>query len=257
MQSAEPISNGGRAALRPRRSHLPARLDLAQTLSGVALALFIWGHTLFVSSILISKEAMWTVTRMFEGYFVLGRPLPVLVSIAVAVIWMLLLVHALLALRKFPSSYRQYRAFREHRLAMRHADTHLWWWQVVTGFAMFFLASPHLYKMLTQPGAIGPYASADDVWSGVWWPLYLLLAFSVQLHAGIGLYRAALKWGWPGGADSKATRRRLRALFGGITAVMLLLGLLSLATYLRIGYEHRDRVGERYLPAASAVPGAP
>ncbi len=242
---------------RLRRSRLPARLDVTQTLSGLALALFIWGHTLFVSSILISKDAMWTVTRMFEGYFILGRPLPVLVSIAVAVIWALLLVHALLALRKFPASYRQYRAFREHRQAMRHADTHLWWWQVVTGFAMFFLASPHLYKMLTQPAAIGPYASGDDVWSGAWWPLYLLLAFSVQLHAGIGVYRAALKWGLLGGGDGARTRHRLRVLFGGITAVMLALGLLSLATYLRIGYEHRDRVGERYVPASVAAPEQP
>ena len=49
--------------------------------------------------------------------------------------------------------------FRDHMKMMRHEDTTLWCWQVVTGFALFFLAAPHLYVMLTQPGAIGPFES--------------------------------------------------------------------------------------------------
>ena len=69
----------------------------------------------------------------------------------------LLVVHAMLALRKFPIDYRQYRAFRDHMGTMKHDDTTLWWWQVVTGFAMFFLASIHLYVMLTRPDRIGPF----------------------------------------------------------------------------------------------------
>ena len=55
---------------------------------------------------------------------------------------------------------------------MRHEDTTLWWVQVVTGFALFFFASAHLYQMLMHPGDIGPYESADRVYSGRWWPLY-------------------------------------------------------------------------------------
>ena len=48
---------------------------------------------------------------------------------------------------------------------MRHEDTTLWFWQVLTGFALFFLASVHLYLMLTQPDLIGPFESADRVWT--------------------------------------------------------------------------------------------
>ncbi|MCK7502345.1 MAG: hypothetical protein MZW92_80125 [Comamonadaceae bacterium] len=82
-------------------------------------------------------------------------------------------------------------------------------WQVVTGFALFFLASVHLYQMLMHPGAIGPFESADRVWSGRWWPLYLVLLFAVELHGGIGLYRLAVKWGWLAGRRSR--RRRAAA----------------------------------------------
>ena len=39
---------------------------------GLLLALFMWVHMVFVSSILISKDAMWTVTKFFEGYFFFG-----------------------------------------------------------------------------------------------------------------------------------------------------------------------------------------
>jgi len=97
---------GARAA---RKSRWPARLDWVQSASGLVLALFMWGHMFFVSSILLGKDAMWSVTRFFEGYFILGRSYPWIVSIVVAGVLTLLVVHAMLALRKFPIDYRQYR----------------------------------------------------------------------------------------------------------------------------------------------------
>ena len=75
----------------------------------LALGLFMWVHMFFVSSILLGKDAMWTVARFFEGYFFFGRPLPWLVSLLVATVFALFIGHAALALRKFPASYRQYR----------------------------------------------------------------------------------------------------------------------------------------------------
>jgi len=230
------------------------RLDLLQSATGLVLGVFMWGHMLFVASILLGKDAMWTVARFFEGYFVFGRAYPGIVSVLVAGVILLLVVHAALALRKFPSSARQYRAFATHRAAMRHTDTSLWWWQVVTGFALFFLASVHLYTMLVHPEAIGPYASADRVWTGRMWPLYLLLLLAVEVHAGIGLYRLAVKWGWFGGAASPVARVRLQRVKTGLTVSLLALGLLTLAAYAKIGYEHRDRAGERYVPAFLAAP---
>jgi fumarate reductase subunit C len=152
-------------------------------------------------------------------------------------------------MRKFPANYRQYRAFAGHRNLLRHEDTTLWWVQCVTGFALFFLASVHLYQMLMHPGDIGPYESADRVWSGRWWPLYLVMLFCVELHAGIGLYRVAVKWGWLEGRDPDASRRRLRTAKWALTAFFLALGLATLAAYMKIGYEHRASAGERYTPS--------
>ncbi len=235
-------------------SRWPARLDVLQGATGLMLGLFMWGHMFFVSSILVSKDLMWSVTRFFEGYFIFGRAYPAIVSVVVAVVLLLFVTHALLALRRFPADSRQYRIFLTHRSLLRHSDTTLWWVQVITGCGLFFLASPHLFQMLMHPEAIGPYASSDRVWSGGWWPLYLVLLFFVELHGGIGLYRLALKWGWFEGADPNRTRRRLQRAKWGLTAFFLLLGLLTLAAYMKIGYEHRAEVGERYLPAAQREP---
>jgi fumarate reductase subunit C len=234
---------------RPLASRWPARLDWLQSVSGLILALFMWGHMFFVSSILLGKDAMWTVTRFFEGYFVFGRSFPWIVSMVVATIFALVVLHAMLAVRKFPIDYRQYRAFRDHAHAMKHGDTTLWWWQVLTGFALFFMVGIHLYVMLTQPERIGPFESADRVWSQHFWPLYLVLLFAVELHGGIGLYRLAVKWGWFSGPDPGATRRRLKSLKWALTVFFLVLGLATLAAYIKIGIEHAPRAGERYTPA--------
>ncbi|MCC7325724.1 MAG: fumarate reductase cytochrome b subunit [Burkholderiales bacterium] len=235
---------------RPRKSRWPARMDVAQSVSGLLLGLFMWGHMFFVSSILVSEKFMWTITKMFEGYFFFGKPYPIIVSGVVAVIIILFVMHALLALRKFPANYRQYQAFSAHRKLFGHTDTTLWWLQFLTGFALFFLASPHLFQMLVHPGLIGPFESSDRVWSGGWWPLYLILLFVVELHGGIGLYRLAVKWGWLSGADADASRRRLQRAKWALTIFFLVLGLATLAAYMKIGYAHRDKVGELYVPPA-------
>jgi fumarate reductase subunit C len=230
-------------AERPRKSRWPARLDLLQGGTGLILALFMWGHMIFVASILLGKTTMWSITRMFEGYFLLGSAHPRLVSGVVAGVLLLFVAHALLAARKFPINFRQYRAMRAHAQAMRHEDSTLWLWQVYTGFALFFLASAHLYQMLVWPQNIGPYASSDRIWSDGLWPFYLVMLLAVELHGGIGLYRLAVKWGWP-----HVSRAGLKKLKWGLTAFFLALGLATLGAYMKIGFEHRAHYGERYVP---------
>ena len=232
-------------------SVVPARLDLLQSLSGLFLGLFMWGHMLLVSSILLGKDAMFVVTRFFEGYYFFGRPYPVLVTGIVAFVTAVFVLHALLAMRKFPANYRQYRAIADARRSLRHTDTSLWFVQAYTGFALFFLASVHLYIMLTSADEIGPYASADRVWSDYLWPLYLLLLFAVEFHGGIGLYRLAIKWGWFEGDDPQRTRRMLQRLKWALTAFLITLGLLTLAAYMKIGFDHSDNVGQRYQISAA------
>jgi fumarate reductase subunit C len=233
-------------------TRLAAKLDLTQSLSGLALALFMWVHMLLVSSILLGKDVMWRVAKLFEGYWFFGRAYPWLVSLAAATVLVLFAVHALLAMRKAPSTWKQYSTFRTHMKGMRHDDTNLWFAQVYTGFAMLFLGSVHLYVMLTNPDRIGPYESADRVWSGWMWPLYILLLLAVEFHGAVGLYRLAVKWGWFEGKDPTASRRNLKRAKWALTIFFLVLGFTTLGAYIKIGIEHRGRVGERYVPAAFA-----
>jgi succinate dehydrogenase subunit C len=236
-----------------RKSLIPARLDLVQSATGLLLALFMWAHMFFVSSILVSEHAMWTITKMFEGYFLFGQSYYWIVSLIAACVLALLVVHAALAMRKFPIDYRQWRNFREHLRTMRHADTTLWFWQAATGFALFFLATIHLYVMLTHPERIGPVESADRVWTDIYWPLYLVLLFVVEVHAGVGLYRLCVKWGWFSGRDPQVARKRLTAVKWGLTAFLLVLGLLTLAAYIRIGMGHASDYGKPYDPTSQAT----
>lgn len=238
---------------KPRKSRWPARLDVAQSATGLALGLFMWGHMIFVSTILISPDLMWMVTKAFEGYFLFGTVHPWIVSVVVAVVLALLVGHALLAMRKFPGSWQQLQLFVSHRKLLRHEDTTLWWVQAVTGFALFFLASVHLYQMLMHPAAIGPYESAARVWHG-WWPLYMVLLLAVELHGGIGLYRLAVKWGWMEGANPEQTRRRLRTAKWALTVFFLVLGLVTLGAYLRIGHAQQHIVNPVYTPGWLANP---
>ena len=75
---------------RRRKSRWPARMDLAQSLTGLALGLF-----------------MWMVTKAFEGYYIFGRAFPLLVSGVVTIVFVLFIAHGFLAMRKFPAEYRQ------------------------------------------------------------------------------------------------------------------------------------------------------
>lgn len=231
-----------------KKSRVPAKLDFVQSATGLFLGLFMWGHMFFVSSILISKDFMYTITKMFEGSFIFEEPKPGLVALIVAFVFIVFIVHAALGMRKLPINFRQWQVYRTHMKMMKHSDTTLWFIQAITGFAMFFMGSAHLFLMLTQPGTIGPFGSADRMVT--LWAFYLILLFAVELHGGIGLYRLCVKWGWFEGANAKETRAKLTKVKWAITSFFLVLGLLTLAAYLKIGIEHLDNAGSRYHPTA-------
>ncbi len=233
----------------------PARLDFIQSGSGLVLALFMWMHMFFVSTILLGKDVMYNVTIFFEGYYFFGESYPSIVSVAAGIIFVIFIVHALIAIRKFPSNYNQYKVMKNHISSFNHGDTRLWFWQIFTGFSMFFLGSVHLYIIMTNPSDIGPYASADRVVSDWMWPLYILLLLAVELHGSIGMYRLALKWGWFEGKDTKKSRIKLRRLKYAITIFFLTLGFLTLAAYIKIGIEHQDKAGERYHESTHVIQG--
>jgi len=238
-----------------KKSRLPARLDFAQSGTGLILGLFMWVHMLLVGSIILGKGSFNFVAKNMELAFLsdTGHGFPIAVFFAVLTIFTLFIIHALLGVRKFPISWKQHRIMRDQMQMMNHTDTNLWYIQVVTGFLMFFLGSVHLYIMLTHPGSIDPYLSADRVVSGQMWPLYLILLICVELHGTIGLYRLCMKWGWFAGKDARKSRKRLKVLKNRATIFFLTIGILALLIFVVIGINHRDRVGEKYSKHEPAV----
>ena len=238
-----------------KKSRIPARLDFLQSGTGLILGLFMWVHMLLVGSIIFGKGAFNFVAKTMELAFLsdTGQGFPIAVFFAVLTIFTLFIIHALLGVRKFPISWKQHRILRDQMQMMNHTDTNLWYIQVVTGFIMFFAGSVHLYIMLTNPGSIDPYMSADRIVSGNMWPLYLILLICVELHGTIGLYRLCMKWGWFGGKDARKSRETLKALKNKATIFFMTIGILALLVFAVIGINHRDRVGERYSKHAAAV----
>jgi len=233
-----------------KKSRVPAKLDYIQSATGLFLGLFMWGHMFFVSTILISKDFMYTITKMFEGSMFFKEPQPWIVSAIVFFVFAVFIVHAMLGMRKLPITFRQYQAYKTHAGMMKHDDTTMWFTQAFTGFAMFFLGSAHLLMMMVQADTIGPYGSSTRMYSDVMWPFYLLLLLAVEFHGGIGLYRLCVKWGWFEGENAKESRKKLKQAKWAVTAFFLALGLLTLAAYVKYGYEYSNGLVDKYKPTA-------
>ena len=224
----------------------PARLDFLQSFTGLILALFIVGHIMFEASILVSNEMMYRVTIMFEGYYFFGETYPGIISFLAAAISVIFILHAGIAMKKFPSSYRNYKVIKTHMKQMKHEDSSLWMIQVITGFMMFFMGSVHLFIMMAEPSDIGPYASSHRVVHEYMGVLYFMLLISVVSHAFIGLYRLALKWGFMEGENTKVSRARFKFFMKAMIAIYIIVGLSSLAKYTYIGLTHDFSDGVKY-----------
>jgi len=111
---------------------------------------------------------------------------------------------------------------------------------------MFFIGSVHLYGMIADPSNIGPFASSYRIVAGHMAPLYFLLLLSVVSHAFIGLYRLAMKWGFMEGKNTKVSRKRFKLLMKALLLLYIVVGSLSLAKYIYIGFTHDYEAEPRY-----------
>jgi fumarate reductase subunit C len=238
----------------PEIKRWPAWLDLIQSLSGVGLAAFMWVHLMLTSSIHLGKSAMNSVAGFFELRFLsgTGHGYPAVVVVIGIVIFSLFILHAGLAMRKFPSTWRQYRLFGRQMSAMRHADTTLWFVQAVTGFIMFFFGSIHIYTMTSQAANINADAAGDRFVSGHLWPMYLILHLAVGLHLVVGMYRLAVKWGTFDGKNPRRNRIRLKHVRDVLTVFYIVLGLITFYEYMKVGIENRAHraAGAPHAPTA-------
>ncbi|MCL1143712.1 fumarate reductase cytochrome b subunit [Shewanella gaetbuli] len=207
-----------------------ARADKLQSLSGIMLGVFIVMHLHFESSILLGKEAFYHVVQFLEGgvFSESGHGYPLLTQIFSAFMLLVVIVHAVFALRRFPTQLGQWQALRKQMQFLPHEDTKIWFWQMVTGFGLFFMVPVHLFTMMLDP-AIGPHLSAERVYYDNAWLLYVLLLPAVVVHAIFGLYRVCVKWGLV------SQRFALLKLAKIIVAYLLVIGVASLIAYIVIG----------------------
>jgi len=237
---------------RQKKSKVPARLDLIQSVTGALLGLFIMGHILAVSAILLGPDTAYFVDKALEANFMdpEGHGFPFLVSLVAFVIFSTLVVHAGLALRKFPASWRQFRVMQDQIENLEHDETRLWLMQAITGFILFFVGSAHVLSMMFNPGQIDPFLAAERYLGQQMWIFYLILLWAVVVHGFIGLYRVMLKWGILIGEPRRA-RKVLRVLQRILTITYLLVGTASIIAYVRLGMNLDLPEGTRYTPPAS------
>ncbi|MGI2167149.1 fumarate reductase cytochrome b subunit [Shewanella oncorhynchi] len=210
-----------------------AWLDLSQSLSGVILAVFLWTHLVLVSSILLGADAMSWVARTMELSFLSadGHGYPWVVTCIAIGIAILALVHVLVALQKLPMSLRQQRALRQQMQVINHSDTRLWRWQAITGVVILLLLPVHLWLIGSAPETIGPQGSADRIWNQGVWMVYLPLLFTVELHAAIGIYRVALKWGAARDLNNRSRLRKIKTIVSGLFVTVGVASLLAFLPY--------------------------
>lgn len=219
----------GAAANEARRQ---LRYELASGLSGVALALFMWGHMVLVGSILTGERGFdWLASGLEEIY--VAQP-------TVFVISLLFLMHAALASRKIPAQLRERRALRAVATGLKtargpfrpHVESSLWLAQVWTGMIVLVLGSFHivlvgidvLTPLFGERTGIEAATTTARVGAGLW-IVYAVLLLCVEFHASVGLYRFAVKWG----IGARLGRKTLLRMERGLLVVFLGLGGLTLA----------------------------
>ena len=200
--------------------------EVASGGTGLVLALFMWGHMVFVGSILTGTVGFDWLAEKLEVWFI-AQP-------TVIVIFTLFLVHAVLAARKIPAQLRERRKMAELGRGMKavHEESILWIWQVRTGMLVLVLGSFHLVLMTVdiftplwgERIGIEAVTSLERVQAGLWLP-YAILLICVEFHASVGLYRLAVKWGMfskLGRSTLHAIERVILWLFLGLGVVILL-----------------------------------
>jgi len=213
--------------------------EIASGGTGLALTVFIWFHVADVGSLLLGPEAFDRLAVFLEGLYI-AQPI-------VFIITLLFLTHAVAAARKIPARMRERR--RLNRLARElaragrswqagegrerpHEDSRLWVWQVRTGMLILVLGSFHIGLVTldtftdfwgTRHG-MEAATTMERVAGGLSW-FYLVLLALLAIHASLGIYRLAMKWG-VGARFSRHGLKRFARLFG---VAFMIAGVIVLA----------------------------
>ena len=225
-EAASRQSKTSEAYLKAKRT---LRNEWISGLTGAILAVFICGHLILESSILLGKDAyQWTV-HLLEVTIPISKPV-------IIVITFVFFIHFVWASRKIPGKFEERKRMMELGKLIKgakklwiqdkkletslrnHFETSLWIWQVRTGMIVLATGAFHLilvaWNIFTNMGVAGqePGLSAEVATSRVesgLWILYAILMFTVVAHMAIGVYRLLIKWF----ADTWFVRKYSRFVF--------------------------------------------
>src|SRR3989304_4911572 len=210
LRGARP--QGGLLARRARQptwaALSPTIFDVATSVTGIALAVFLFVHMGLLSSVLWGASTMDALGSFLERYYLLHSMAPLLI--------LLVLAHVVLVTRKAPTTFRQQWILARQLRQMGHLDTWAWAFQVVSGAALMVFVSIHLWVALTDL-PIEAAKSGDRVSTYLWFDILFVLF--VVGHACMGLYRIAVTWGL----------LSRQSAYGGLAALALIALALELA----------------------------
>ncbi|MCL6477648.1 MAG: succinate dehydrogenase [Peptococcaceae bacterium] len=191
--------------------------DLVELLTGLILVGFLWTHMVFVSTILLGVDVFNTLAKGLDRYYLSYVGIPFIIVIFV--------MHILTAGRRLPTRYQEQKIIWRHARMLNGTDTWIWVFQVITGAAIFALGSIHMWTVIAG-WPIQAITSADRM-NSFWW-FYLILLLLGEYHAGFGIYRQFVKWGW-------FPRKPLGYVTKAITVIILTLGLAALWVLYMLG----------------------
>ncbi|MFC4767501.1 hypothetical protein [Effusibacillus consociatus] len=198
-------------------SKLEFAADVIQLASGVSLALFLWTHMIFVGSILFGVTVFNRLAAFLEDFYFLHA--------AVIFIIIAFIAHVGTVLRRIPGRWKDQKIVWQHAKTIKHGDTWSWLFQVVSGSAILILATIHVFVVVY--GGIDAKLSSARMHSPFLW-FYLSLLILGEYHASVGMYRAAIKWGW-------MKRQTAKRVFGIATLIFLVIGLVTIGTLYMLG----------------------
>ena len=205
-----------------RASKWTAYFDVAQSVTGLLLGLFLFCHMAFTSSIQFGKDLFWNLIQCSGLTPIFGHEQVWAHFIFVAVITVLVIIHALCALRRFPTSYKQF----------------------VTAIILTATVFPHVMGMLTAPSEIDPNLSSVHTYHmGLIWTFIFLVA--TELHGMIGLYRLGVKWD-----VIKGRAHGFRTTMLVVALLMIVCGAFTATTFYMNGKQlvESDQAAVRYVP---------
>ncbi|MDY3115140.1 MAG: fumarate reductase subunit C [Sutterella sp.] len=176
-----------------RQSPKTAYLDVAQSVTGLILGLFLFCHMAFTSSVQFGKDVFANLILTSGGAFFDGHEHAWMHVLFVGFITLTVAIHAFCALRRFPTSYHQFRDIKAHWKLLRHEDTTLWVIQIVTGALLFLFVFTHLMPMLFNPHGFDPNLIGVHTFHMGMLYTFIFLVIT-ELHGMIGLYRLLVKW---------------------------------------------------------------